>query len=141
MINTAQPASKSVYAEKNGFDITNLIFQNIYVWQCGAAVKELLAAADAFSVSLYRFFPFFFLFSLCFLARFFLLACFSLFVLLTLLIMHLDQYIFLSFSPELYFRKGTKLVHHKLFLFTPNNLWRNLTCLLFIVLIITILLP
>ena len=69
MINTAQPASKSVYAEKNGFDITNLIFQNMYVWQCGAAVKELLAAADepgstpgntAFSVSLYRFFPFFF---------------------------------------------------------------------------------
>ena len=46
MINTAQPASKSIYAEKNGFDITNLIFQNIYVWQCGAAVKELLAAAD-----------------------------------------------------------------------------------------------
>ena len=53
---------------------------------CGSvveAVKELLAAADeptlgntAFSVSLYRFFPFFFLFSLCFLARFFLLACF-----------------------------------------------------------------
>ena len=71
------------------------------------------------------FFLFFFLFSLCFLARFFLLACFSLFVLLTLLIMHLDQYIFLSFSSELYFRKGTKLVHHKLFLFTPNNLWRN----------------
>ena len=61
------------------------------------------------------FFFFFFLFSLCFLARFFLLACFSLLVLLTPLIMHLDQYIFLSFSPELYFRKGTKLVHHKLF--------------------------
>ena len=69
MINTAQPASKSVYAEKNGFDITKLIFPNKYVWQCGAAVKELLAAADergstpgntAFSVSLYRFFPFFF---------------------------------------------------------------------------------
>ena len=68
MINTAQPASKSVYAEKNGFDITNLIFQNMYVWQCGAAVKELLAAADelgstpgntAFSVCLYRCFPFF----------------------------------------------------------------------------------
>ena len=75
----------------------------MYVWQCGAAVKELLAAADepnstsgdtAFSLSLYRLFLFFFLFSLCFLARFFLLACFSLFVLLTLLIMHLDQYIF-----------------------------------------------
>ena len=69
MINTAQPASKSVYAENNGFDITKLIFQNKYVWQCGAAVKELLAAADerglnpgntAFSVSLNRFFRFFF---------------------------------------------------------------------------------
>ena len=105
MINTAQPASKSVYAEKNGFDITKLIFQNMYVWQCGTAVKELLATADepgstpgdtAFPVSsLYRFFLiFFFLFSLCFLARFFLLACFSLFLLLTLLIMHLDQYIY-----------------------------------------------
>ena len=69
MIKTAQPASKSVYAEKNGFDITKLIFQNMYVWQCGAAVTELLAAADetgstsgdtAFSVSLYRLFLFFF---------------------------------------------------------------------------------
>ena len=67
MINTAQPASKSIYAEKNGFDITNSIFQNMYVWQCGAAVKELLAAADelvstpgdtSFSVSLYVFFFF-----------------------------------------------------------------------------------
>ena len=107
MINTAQPASKSVYAEKNGFDITKLIFQNMYAWQCGTAVKELLAAADepgstpgdtAFPVSsLYRFFLFlffFFLFSLCFLVQFFLLACFSLFLLLTLLMMHLDQYIF-----------------------------------------------
>ena len=90
MINTAQPASKSVYAEKNGFDITTLIFHNMDVWQRGAAVKELLAAADkqgstpgdtAFSVSLYRFFlSFFFLFSLCFLARFFILACFSLLI-------------------------------------------------------------
>ena len=108
MINTAQPASKSVYAEKNGFDITKLIFQNMYAWQCGTAVKELLAAADepgstpgdtAFHVSsLFRFFLFifffFFLFSLCFLVQFFLLACFSLFLLLTLLMMHLDQYIF-----------------------------------------------
>ena len=79
MITTAQTASKSVYAEKNGFNTTKLIFQNMYVWQCGAAVKELLAAADepgstpgdtAFSVSLNRFFFFSLLFSLCFLARF-----------------------------------------------------------------------
>ena len=53
------------------------------VFQCGAVVKELLAPADepgstlgdaSFSVSLYRFF-FKILFSLCFLALFFLLAC------------------------------------------------------------------
>ena len=94
-------------AEKNGFDITKLIFQNMCEWQCGAVVKEFLASADepgstpgdaAFSVSLYSFIIIIIiiiiviiLFSLCFLALFFLLACFSLFVLLTLLIMHLDQ--------------------------------------------------
>ena len=98
-------------AEKNGFDITKLIFQNMCEWQCGAVVKEFLASADepgstpgdaAFSVSLYSFIIIIIiiiiiviiLFSLCFLALFFLLACFSLFVLLTLLIMHLDQYIY-----------------------------------------------
>ena len=51
-------------AEKNGFNITKLIFQNICVWQCGAVVKEFLASADepgstpgeaTFSVSLYSF--------------------------------------------------------------------------------------
>ena len=51
-------------AEKNGFDITKLIFQNMCEWQCGAVVKEFLASADepgstpgeaAFSVSLYSF--------------------------------------------------------------------------------------
>ena len=51
-------------AEKNGFNITKLIFQNMCVWQCGAVVKEFLASADepgstlgeaAFSVSLYSF--------------------------------------------------------------------------------------
>ena len=59
-------------AEKNGFDITKLIFQNMCVWQCGAVVKELLAPADelgstsgdaAFSVSLYRFLLLLLLFS------------------------------------------------------------------------------
>ena len=51
-------------AEKNGFNITKLIFQNMCVWQCGAVVKEFLASADEpgstpgeaeFSVSLYSF--------------------------------------------------------------------------------------
>ena len=45
--------------------------------------------AALFSVSLYRVF----FFSLCFLTLFFLSACFPLFLLLTLLIMHLDQYV------------------------------------------------
>ena len=90
-------------AEKNGFNLTKLIFQNMCVWQCGAMVKELPAPTDepgstpgdaAFSVSFTFFVVVVFLFSLCFLVLFFLLACFSLFVLLTLLIMHLDQYIF-----------------------------------------------
>ena len=66
---------------------------------CGAVVKELLARADKrgstpstlFSVSLYRFF--FSVWSL-FLTLFFLLPCFPLFLMLTLLIMHIDQYIF-----------------------------------------------
>ena len=55
------------------------------VFQCGAVVKELLAPADepgstlgdaSFSVSLYRFFFFLILFSLCFLALFFFMGCF-----------------------------------------------------------------
>ena len=55
---------KASMAEKNGFDITKLIFQNMCVWQCGAVVKEFLASADepgstpsdaSFSVSLYSF--------------------------------------------------------------------------------------
>ena len=56
-------------AEKNGFDITKLIFQNRCVWQCGAVVKEFLASADepdstpgdaAFSVSLYCLYSFYY---------------------------------------------------------------------------------
>ena len=49
MINVASPASKSVYqsmAEKNGFDITKLMFQNMCVWQCGTVVKESFTPAD-----------------------------------------------------------------------------------------------
>ena len=32
-------------AEKNVFDITKLIFQNMRVWACGVVVRELLAPA------------------------------------------------------------------------------------------------
>ena len=65
----------------------------------GAVVKELLARVDKPGSTpgdaVFCFFvPFFFLFGLFFKHYFFLLAFFSLFLLLTLLVMHLDQYIF-----------------------------------------------
>ena len=80
--------------------------------QCGAMVKELLARADkpgsthvdaAFFLFLCT--VFFSVWSL-FLTLFFLLAFFSLFLLLTLPVIHLDQYIFLSLNQEFYFGKG-----------------------------------
>ena len=82
-------------AEKNCFDMTN------HVCHCGVVVKELLARADkpgsthgdaVFCSLSYRFFSV----SSLFLTLFFLLTCFPLFLLLTLLVMHLDQYIFLA---------------------------------------------
>ena len=69
-------------AEKNGFDITKLIFQNmcvcVCVWHCGAVVKEVLAPSDepgsTLGGAIFCFFVlfsfFFFLFSLCFLVLF-----------------------------------------------------------------------
>ena len=66
--------------EKNGFDITKLIFQNVCVcvWHCGAVVKEVLVApSDDAGLTLgdaifcfFVLFSFFFLFSLCFLVLF-----------------------------------------------------------------------
>ena len=88
-------------AEKNCFDMTKLIFQimRVTVRYCGAAVKELPERAEKPGSTpgdaVFCFFvPFFSLFSLSFLTLFFLLAFFSLFLMWTLLIMHLDQYIF-----------------------------------------------
>ena len=69
-----QTASK---AEKNGFDITKLIFQNVStVCLRGAVVKELLARADLpgstpGGIVFCFFVPCFFFFSLCFLTLFF----------------------------------------------------------------------
>ena len=95
-------------AEKNCFDMTKLIFQ--IMCHCGAVVKELLERADkpgstpsnAFSVSLYRFFPCL----VSFLALFFLLAFFF-FVLSADPAGHALRSIYiLSLSPEFYFGKG-----------------------------------
>ena len=66
---------------------------------CGAVVKELLERADKPGSTpgdaVFCFFvPFFFSAWSLFFTQFFLLAFFSLFLLLTLLVMHLDQYIF-----------------------------------------------
>ena len=47
MINTAHQLQKASMAEKNGFDLTKFIFQNMCVWQWGAVVKKFLALADA----------------------------------------------------------------------------------------------
>ena len=59
--------------------------------------------ATLFFVYLYLFF---FLFGLCFFTLFFLLARFPLFLLLTLLIMHLDQYIYFKLKSGVLFWKG-----------------------------------
>ena len=80
------------------------------MWHCGAVVKELQRSrirnpATLFAVS----FPFFFLlFQSSFFNPLTSLACFPLFLVLTLLLMHLDQYIFEAYtvSPEFYFEKG-----------------------------------
>ena len=86
-------------AEKNCFDMKKIYFSN-HVCHCGAVVKEFFSRAGkpgstpGDAVFCFLAVPFFFLFGLCFLTLFFLLACFPLFLMLTLLVMHLDQYIF-----------------------------------------------
>ena len=100
MINTAPPASNSVFQVfgrlRNGFDITKLIFQvTVVQWSRSCLhmqINWVRLPATLFSVSLYLFFFFCLLFV--FLTLFLLLARFPLFLLLTLLIMHVDQYIF-----------------------------------------------
>ena len=86
---------------------TVLIWQN--VCRCGAVVKEMFARADKPRSSpvnaVFCFFvPFsFFLFGFFFLTLFFLLAFFSLFLLLTLLVKHLDQYIYFKLESGVLF--------------------------------------
>ena len=84
-------------AAKNCFDMTKNL--SIHVCHYGVVVKELLARVDKPGSTpgdaVFCFFiPFFFSDWPIFLTLFFLLAFFPLFLLLTLLVMHLDQYIF-----------------------------------------------
>ena len=45
MINTAPPASNSVYGSEKLFSYDKITYPD-HVWHCGAVVKELLAHAD-----------------------------------------------------------------------------------------------
>ena len=99
-------------AEKNCFDITKLICQIMCVmvqWSRGCLqgqINRVRLPATLFSVSLYRyFFPVWSIF----LTLFFLLAFFSLFLLQTPLVMHLDQYIYFKLkSGGLFWKRDTK---------------------------------
>ena len=82
-------------AEKNCFDMKKIFISN-HVCHFGAVVKELRARADKPGLTpgdaVFCFF-FFFLFGL-FFNTIFPFGLFSIFLLPTLLVMHLDQYIF-----------------------------------------------
>ena len=110
MINTAPPASNSVYGREKLFWYDKINFSN-HVCHCGAVVKELLALADKPGSTpgdaVFCFFvPFFSVWSL-FNTIFPFGLFFSLFLLLTLLVMHLDQYInyFKSKSGVLFWKR------------------------------------
>ena len=81
MINTAPPASTSVYGREQLFWYDKINFSN-HVCHCGAVVKELLERADKpdstpdDAVFCFFYTVFFFLFGLFFLTLFFLLAFF-----------------------------------------------------------------
>ena len=109
-MNTAPPASNSVYGKEklfwcdkiNQFQIMCVTVVQLSRRCLHLQINWVRLPATLFSVSLYRFF-----FSVWFLFNtIFPFGLFSLFLLLTLLVMHLDQYIFLSLSPEFYFGKG-----------------------------------
>ena len=109
MINTAPTASNSVYGREKLFWYDKINF-SYHACHCGTVVKELLACADKPGSTpgdaVFCFFvPFFFSCLVSFLTLFFLLAFFSLFSRLTLLVMHLDQWYFKLKSGVL-FGKG-----------------------------------
>ena len=102
MINTAPPASNSVYAREKLFWYPIIDFSNHV---CHVQISRVRLLATLFSVSLYRyFFPVWSIF----LTLFFLLAFFSLFLLKTLLVNDLapGSIYILSLSPEFHFGKG-----------------------------------
>ena len=112
MMNTAPPASNSVYGREQLFWYDKINFSN-HVCHCGAVVKELLARADKPGSTpgdaVFCFFvPFFFSCLVSFLTLFFLLAFFSLFSRLTLLVMHLDQWYFKLKSGVLFWKRAFK---------------------------------
>ena len=98
-------------AEKNGFN-NNKFTSSSHECHLGAVVKELLVHADkpgstpGHAVLGFIVIPFFLGGGLCLLTLFFLLACFPLFLLLTPLITHLDQYIFQAQVRSLILEKG-----------------------------------
>ena len=98
MINTAPPASNSVYGREKLFWYDKLILQIMCVtvvqWSRSCLhvqINRVRLPATLFNVSLYRFFIF--LFGL-FFNTIFPFGLFSLFLLLTLPVMHLDQWYF-----------------------------------------------
>ena len=154
MINTAPPASNSLFQVfgrlKNGFDITKLISQIMCVIVVQNMVKELFTRADkpgstpGDAVFCFFVFVLFFLFSgLCFLTLFFLLACFPLFLLQTLLIILINIYFSLKSGvlfwkrdfksscilAKLTTRKSTHSTPQTVLIYTqhqPVTHWRNL---------------
>ena len=111
MINTAPLASNSVYGREKLFWYDKINFRNHVCHRC-AVVKELLARADkpgsttpGHAVFCFLIVHFFFLFGLCFLTVFFLLACCPSLLLLTLLIMHFYHNIYFKLKSEVLFWK------------------------------------
>ena len=80
--------------EKNCFDMTKLFFQIMCVTVHGAVVKEFLARADKSGSTPGDAAFCFFCLVYFFLNTIFPVGLFSLFLLQTLLVIHLDQYIF-----------------------------------------------
>ena len=108
MINTSPPASNSVYNREKWNYFLLIMCVTVVLWsrRClHVQMNRVRLPAMLFSVSFHRFF---FLFGLRFLTLFLLLACFVLFLLLTLLIIHLDSIYFKLKSGVLFWKRDFK---------------------------------